>query len=272
MAVTKEDIYSSKIFLNCALPLAKVIATDIPSLGAKFKNTHAVVQVSALDPDAPEGKVATHFVINGLDDWQVHAGRVDRDPHVELQFKSIPALNKFFKSKMGPDCIPKIKVKKAKYVPTLVSIVQVLLKMSAVLGAKEPPTDPDMKKLTCKCYFYLITSGISQLNKAGHEEIKNWTTPSPDRVYAMAIDCDPDCSAYIRIKAGKSKAGRGTYKRSLPFFLMRFPNYDDAMGILFGTADMLDSLKEGKLILDGAPEFAGQIGNFMLEVAALAKG
>ena len=99
MAVTKEDIYSSKIFLNCALPLAKVIATDIPSLGAKFKNTHAVVQVSALDPDAPEGKVATHFVINGLDDWQVHAGRVDRDPHVELQFKSIPALNKFFKGK-----------------------------------------------------------------------------------------------------------------------------------------------------------------------------
>lgn len=271
MAVTKEDIYSSKIFLNCALPLAKVIAADIPKLGEKFKKTHAVIQVSALYPECDEGKVATHFVINGQDDWLVHAGKIDKAPHIELEFKSIPALNKFFKGNMGLDCIPKIKVKKAKYVPDLISFVSVLLKMSAVLGAKEPPTDEFMKKLTCKCYFYLVTSGISQLNKAGHERIANWTKPSPDRVYAMAIDCDPECSAYIRIKAGKSRAGRGTYKRSLPFFLMRFPNYDDAMGILFGTADMLDSLKAGKLIIDGAPEFAGQIGDFMLEVAALAK-
>lgn len=53
---------------------------------------------------------------------------------------------------------------------------------------------------------------------------------------------------------------------------MRFPTYDDALGILLGTADMLDSLKAGKLILDGAPEFAGQIGNFMFAVADYAKG
>lgn len=271
MAITKEDLYSSKIFLNCALPLAKVIATDIPSLGAKFKNTHAVVQVSALDPDSPNGKVATHFVINGLDDWQVHAGRIDRNPHVELQFKSIPALNKFFKGKMGPDCIPKIKVRGPKYIPTLISIVQVLLKMSSLLGASEPPKDEDMKKLTCKCYFYLITSGISQLNKAGHENINRWTGPSPDRVYSMTIDCTDDVSAFIRIKAGKSKAGRGVYKRSLPFFAMHFPDYDAALGILFGTDDMLEALKSGRLVLDGAPEFAGQIGEFMLEVGALAK-
>lgn len=271
MAIAKEEVFSSKIFLNCALPLAKVIAQDMPKLKAKFKKTHAVIQVSALDPDSPEGKVSTHFVINGEDDWLVHAGKIDKDPHIELTFKSIPALNKFFKGNMGPDCIPKIKVKKPKYAKDLVSFVMVLLKMSAVLGAKEPPTDEFMKKLTCKCYFYLVTSGISQLNKAGHERIAAWTKVSPDRVYAMSIDCDAECAAYLRIKAGKSRAGRGTYKRSLPFFLMRFPNYDDALGILFGTADMLDSMKEGKLIIDGAPEFAGQIGDFMFEVAALAK-
>ena len=47
MAITKDDLYSSKIFLNAALPLAKVIAMDIPKLGDKFKKTHAVIQVSA---------------------------------------------------------------------------------------------------------------------------------------------------------------------------------------------------------------------------------
>ena len=48
MAITKDDLYSSKIFLNAALPLAKVIAMDIPKLGDKFKKTHAVIQVSGL--------------------------------------------------------------------------------------------------------------------------------------------------------------------------------------------------------------------------------
>ena len=117
----KDDLYSSKIFLNAALPLAKVIAMDIPKLGDKFKKTHAVIQVSALDPDSPEGKVGTHFVINS-GEWLVHAGRLTRNPHIELEFQSIPALNKFFKGQMGPDCIPKFHLK-VKYVPDLISFV-----------------------------------------------------------------------------------------------------------------------------------------------------
>ena len=47
MAITKDDLYSSKIFLNAALPLAKVIAMDIPKLGDKFKKTHAVAPTSS---------------------------------------------------------------------------------------------------------------------------------------------------------------------------------------------------------------------------------
>lgn len=270
MAISKEDLYSSKIFLNAALPLAKVIAADIPKLGRKFNRSHIVVQVSALDPDVPEGKVATHFIINS-GEWVVHTGRVTKDPHIELEFKSIPALNKFFKGKIGPDCLPRFHVK-LKCLPDFLSFMQVLLKMSALLGASDAPEDEETKKLLVKCYFYLITNGISQMNKAGHEAVANWTKPSPDRVYALAVDGqEPEVAAYIRIKAGKSKAGRGVYKRSLPFFKMRFPDYDCALGILLQKDDLLEALKAGRLILDGAPEFAGQIGAFMMEVAALAK-
>ena len=43
------------------------------------------------------------------------------------------------------------------------------------------------------------------------------------------------------------------------------------VGILLGTDDMLEAVKAGRLIMDGAPEFGGQIGGFMLEVGALAK-
>ena len=90
---------------------------------------------------------------------------------------------------------------------------------------------------------------------------------SPDRVYAWAVNGHDELSAYLRIKAGKSRAGRGVYKRAMPFFTLRFDSLDSALGILLGLDDMLDSAKKGKLIMEGAPEFGAQIGEYMLTVA-----
>ena len=58
----------------------------------------------------------------------------------------------------------------------------------------------------------------------------------------------------------------------MPFFTMRFDNFDSALGILMSTDDMLESVKSGKLIMDGAPEFGAQLGDFMLQVGAYAQG
>ena len=124
------------------------------------------------------------------------------------------------------------------------------------------------KKRLCA---YLLSVGISTLNKLGHEKIHEWTLKSPDRVYAWKVNGEESVSAYIRIKAGKSKAGKGEYKRAMPFFTMRFDNLDSALGILMSIDDMLASVREGKLIMDGAPEFGAQIGEYMLLVGALAK-
>ncbi|MFR5040378.1 MAG: hypothetical protein ACLTDA_11050 [[Eubacterium] siraeum] len=55
----------------------------------------------------------------------------------------------------------------------------------------------------------------------------------------------------------------------MPFFTLRFDNFDSALGILLGTDDMLEAVKTGHLIMDGAPRFGSQIGTYMLEVAAL---
>lgn len=266
---TQEELYSNKIFFNAALPLIKVIANDVPSLKKQFKNVHAVIQVSALDPDAEGGKVGMHYVVNG-EEWLVHLNVVDPNPHVELEFKSIEAMNAFFKGKIAPSTLPKMKGI-AKHFGAFKAFLMALLKMASLLGADKAPEDEDTKKLMVKCFFYLLSSGISQLNKMGHTDIHDWTSKSPDRVYAWAVDGYPEISAYLRIKAGKSKAGRGEYKRAMPFFTLRFNNLDSALGILLGTDDMLESVKVGKLIMDGAPEFGGQIGTYMLEVAALAK-
>ena len=267
MAHTQEALYSNKIFLNAALPLVKVIANDDPKLKKKFEKAHAVIQVSCLDPEVEGGKRGMHFVVNS-GEWLVHTCLTE-DPHIELQFKSVENLNDFFKGKITPAGIPKIKgLKKA---DVLISFVMVLLKMANLLGATEAPKDEATKELLVKCYFYLLSSGISQLNKLGHPEIKDWTTKSPDRVYAFAVDGYPQVAAYLRIKAGKSRAGRGEYKRAMPFFTLRFNNLDSALGMLMSTDDMLEATKAGRLIMDGGPEFGAQLGGFMLEIGALAK-
>ena len=267
MAHTQEALYSNKIFLNAALPLVKVIANDVPSLKKKFEKAHAVIQVSCLDPEVEGGKRGMHFVVNS-GEWLVHTCLTE-DPHIELEFKSVENLNDFFKGKITPAGIPKIRG--VKYAGTLVSFVMVLLKMANLLGATEPPKDEETKELLVKCYFYLLSSGISQLNKMGHPGIKDWTSKSPDRVYAFAVDNYPQVSAFIRIKAGKSRAGRGEYKRAMPFFTLRFNNLDSALGILMSIDDMLEATKAGRLVMDGGPEFGAQIGGFMLEIGALAK-
>lgn len=270
--LSQDAIFTNKIFLNAALPLVKTIATDVPSLAKCFEKAHAVIQVSALCDEVPEGKVGMHFVVNGGTEngteWLVHTC-LAKDPHIELQFKSVEALNGFFKGNITLDAIPKIHgIKKA---GTLISFVRVLLKMSSVLTAKEAPKDPVEQERMVKCFFYLLSSGISQLNKAGHEEIHDWASKSPDRVYAWAVNGYPQVSAYIRVKAGKTRAGRGEYKRAMPFFTLRFDSLESALGILLGTDDMLESVRAGKLIMDGAPEFGGQIGTYMLTVAGYAQ-
>ncbi|MDD7292102.1 MAG: hypothetical protein PUG83_01095 [Clostridiaceae bacterium] len=268
MSIPQEALYSNKIFLNAALPLVKVIATDVPSLAKKFEHAHAVIQVSCLNPEVPEGKVGMHFVVNS-GEWLVHTC-LTKDPHIELEFKSVEALNGFFKGNITLGAIPKIHgIKKA---GTLLAFVQVLLKMASLLGADKAPEDEETQRLMVKCFFYLLSSGISQLNKNGHPDVHEWALKSPDRVYAWAVNGYPQISAYIRVKAGKTRAGRGEYKRAMPFFTLRFKDLPSALGILLGTDDMLEAVKKGTLIMDGAPEFGGQIGAYMLTVAGYAQG
>lgn len=265
----QNELYASKIFFNAALPLLKIIATDVPSLKAQFDKITAVLQVSALDPDVEGGKYATHFIITE-GEWEVKLNSVRENPDVELQFKTIEAMNAFFKGKIGPATLPKM-VGVIKSFGAFKAMLMTLLKLSALTGATQPPKDEETKTLMVKCFFYLLSSGISQLNKMGHTEIKDWTSKSPDRVYAFAVDNHPEVSAFIRIKAGKSRAGRGEYKRAMPFFTLRFDSLDSALGTLLGTDDMLEATKAGRLIMDGGPEFGAQLGGFMLEVGALAK-
>ncbi|MDR1408686.1 MAG: hypothetical protein LBJ12_00100 [Oscillospiraceae bacterium] len=267
--IPEKERYTSKLFLNAVLPLLKVIEGNVPELKAKFEGVNAVIQISAIDDENPTGKSATHFIIeDGA--WTVKNDKVAENPDIDLCFKSVPDMNAFFKGDMGKGigAILKALVKK----PGLfLKFMGVLLKMSNLLMAKEAPADEATQKLLVKCFFYLLTAGISQLNKLGHEEVRRWTEVSPDRVYALDVIGQPDVAAYIRIKAGKSRSGHGVYTRAMPFFTLRFDSFKSALGILLATDDMMEATKAGRLIMDGAPEFGATFGNLLLVVGGFVQ-
>ena len=149
--------------------------------------------------------------------------------------------------------------------------MQGLLTMSKLLGSEDAPKDPDDQELLVKLFFYLLPNGISQLNKAGHEKIHDFALKSPDRAYAFAVTGYPELNSYIRFKEGNSKAGRGEYPRCKPFLTLRFDSVAHALDILMSKGDMVEYMANDYLKVEGAPEFAGTVGEFMFIIGDYAK-
>jgi hypothetical protein len=87
-------------------------------------------------------------------------------------------------------------------------------------------------------------------------------------VYQIVVD-GTDIAAYLRVKAGKSKAGRGKYTRRSPFVTMRFNGLDGAIAVLLRDAEFVEAVDKGYVSVEGAPEYAAQMNNFMMRIQAL---
>ncbi|MEG1181494.1 MAG: hypothetical protein RSD39_05635, partial [Oscillospiraceae bacterium] len=239
-----------------------------PELAKKFAGKSFVFQVSALYDKAESGKMATHFVVKD-GKFEVKVSEIHKNPDIEFVFSDLAKFILFFSGRGMP--LPKMKGI-VKNFGTFLSLMQALLAMAGLLQAKDAPKDAKEQELLVKLYFYLLPNGISQLNKAGHEKIHKWALESPDRAYAFAVTGYPELNSYIRIKEGNSKAGRGEYQRCKPFLTLRFDTPMHALDILMGKGDMIDFISQGFLNVEGAPEFAGIVGDFMFVVGDYAKG
>lgn len=259
-----NELYSNKLFLNAVLPLLKHIAADDPGLSKKWTGVSGICQVSC---KTEEGYDGTHFIIEE-GEWTVKRGCYDGKPDVDLVFSSRKHLNNFFMGKVFP--FPKMKGLFSRF-SLFTKFFANLLKMASLLGQSKPPKDEREQDLLTKCMFYLLSTGISTLNKMGHPTIKEWTEKSPDRVYAWAVEGKPELSAYIRIKAGNSRAGRGEYTRSMPFFTMKFDSSLSALGILLEIDDMIEATTQQRLMMVGGPEFGAQLGDHMMLVGGMIK-
>ncbi len=148
--------------------------------------------------------------------------------------------------------------------PLLIKLVMLLLGL-LLLMPNVNPKDPARRELKVKLIMYMITNALSQLNKGGDEDMMVWTSKQPDRIFQMSVD-PVGPAAYLRVKAGRTKAGHGHYTRKAPFVHMRFNGIEGAYKVLAENKDTVRATADNDIRLEGSPEYAGNMGSFMMRI------
>jgi len=253
----KKEIMASRLLLRAVLPVAKVVMEDVPAMKAAFDGVNASFQIQAHTDKGPVG--AGFQVIDGELEW---VNGIMEKPDIRFSFSSASAMNAFL---TGGIALPRIK---GLFRPRLlIKFIRLLLSLTILLPTKRPRT-PDKIRLKVKMIIYMITTALSQYNKAGDKDMKKWTGMQPDRIYQLS--CEPEgIAAYLRIKAGKSKAGRGYYKRKLPFVHMKLKGAPNALPVFLNEVEFVESISRGYIEVEGSPEYAAKLNDFMQRIQAL---
>lgn len=255
---TERDLLTTRINLRAIFPVMKVILSDDPKMQKRFKDVTATVQFKGIYNGEEIG--ACLVFKNG--NLEIEQG-ISNNPTLTFSFRSIEKMNAML---AGKPAIPKIKG--WLNIGLLIKIFSLLLSLTIMMPNNRPKT-PEKKRLKIKMVIYMVTTALSQYNKGGDPEMVAWTKKQPDRIYQMSVDSEEDIAAYLRIKAGKSKAGRGFYKRRRPFVHMKFANIDGALAVILKDVEFVEGLEKGYVSIEGSPEYAANMNDFMQRIQAM---
>ncbi len=247
----------ARVFLRSALPLVKLVLQERPLYRHLLHGADGVVQFAAGDSEQAAW-VRLHS--EGI---EVEPGRHPQ-PSTTVTFKTVEDLNNFF---AGGLALPSVRGRWG--IPTLARLLPFLLKLKILLPSAMPD-DPEEKTLKVKMLLQMIASGLSQLIKGGDAVLTPYAEKSPDRVFQLTVDGGP--AVYLRMKAGKSKAGLGTYKRRRPYVHMVFSDIDGAFEVLTQRVGTVEAVRRGYVRMDGAMEGGKDIGIFMQRLDNLTMG
>ncbi|MEW5734277.1 MAG: hypothetical protein AB1921_05445 [Thermodesulfobacteriota bacterium] len=253
---SQRDMLAARIFLRAVLPVIKVILTDDPKAAKRFANVSAKVQFVAKDPEEPVGAC----LVFDKGEFSVVQGVCEK-PDLTFSFRTVARMNAMF---AGKPAVPFIRG--LHKVGLLIKVFSLLMGLM-VLMPNARPTDPAKRRLKVKMTFYMITTALSQYNKGGDPEMVKWASRQPERIYQITVD--EGIAAYLRVKAGKTKAGRGVYARRRPFVHMKFNGVDGAMPVVLNDVDMVTAVRKGYLVVEGSPEYGANIGDFMVRIQEL---
>ncbi len=250
-----KAMLTNRIACRSIMPLFKVLhdqdASPLKKLLARFDG---VVQLSVRGTGAG---AYVEFKDGGIDVLQ----GIHPNPDVSLVFKHMAGMNALFTGGIPvfggfPKGVWKL--------PLMVKLVRLLLGL-LLLMPNVNPRDPAKRELKVRLIMYMITNALSQLNKGGDEDMGAWTLKQPDRIYQLSVE-PAGPAAYLRVKGGKTKAGHGHYARKSPFVHMRFNGIEGAYKVLAESKDIVTATADGDIKLEGSPEYAGNIGSFMMRI------
>jgi hypothetical protein len=254
------DEMQARLFLRAALPLTKVVREEVTWIRKLTKNLTAVVQFEVKDAD-----FAAHLIFAN-DALDVKQGRHEK-PTIRFVFRELKLFNDFFAGRMPPQLAYLLLDSTGLYRLDIVPRILPLLLSLKILMPDADPKEPEKRALKVKLLLYMVTTALSQLNKAGDPEMSEMVKLSPDRIYQYQVENGP--AAYLRMKAGKSKSGRGVYTRRRPFVLFKFPDMEGAYQVLTSKVPMVDAVAKRYLVLEGAMEYQKEIGLHMQRVEEL---
>lgn len=254
---TETELITARIIFRAVLPVIKVMLEDDPKMARRFAGVKAVVQFVAKDPSGPIG---AHIK---FDDGQFEAvPELAENPDITFSFGNVAKMIAMF---AGKPVIPRIKGF-TKF-GLLIKVFSILLGMKILMPTAKPKT-PDKARLKVKMTLYMVSTALSQLNKAGDPDMVKWTSKQPERIYQWSV-AGEDIACWLKIKAGKTKAGRGYYTRRKPFVHMIFKDIPSALPVLSNSIDTVQAIAQGFVTNDGSPEYGGKVGDFMLKIAGL---
>ena len=256
-AASPRELLRARMFLTAALPMTRVVLADDPAIGKRFANVRATVQFVARNEPEPVGA----YLVFDEEGLRVEQGICDK-PDMTLAFSSVRKLNDML---AGKTVLPKIKGLRR---PGLVVKVMSLLLALKLMLPDSKPKNADQRRLKVKLTMYMITVALSQYNKGGDEEMMRWTGKQPERIYQMSVEPDGP-AAYLRVRAGQSKAGRGVYERRRPFVHMRFSSVDGALAVMNKEVAFVEGVGKGYVNIEGAPEYAAALNDFMMRVQTM---
>lgn len=254
---TQMELMAARIYLRAVFPVMKVMLADDPAMKKKFEGVTADIQFLAKD-DAGDIGAYLQFKNGELEIVQ----GVSENPAITFGFGSIAKMNAML---AGKPVLPKIKG--LMKIRLLLKAFSLLMSLK-ILMPDARPKEPEKRRLKIKMTLYMITTALSQYNKGGDPEMVKWTSKQPERIYQMSVTGE-DIAAYLRVKAGKSQAGRGLYTKRHPFVHMKFNGVEGAFPVILNEVGMVEAVAGGMLAIEGSPEYGGDFGNFMTRIQNL---
>ena len=252
-----RELLTTELYLKAVFPVLKVLLKDDPSTRKNFANTEAVIVFRARYQDGFRGVKLTfdHGELN-----------IEESPEekgdITFTFGSLKKMNSFL---AGGIALPSISG--FKNFKLLVNFIQMLLMLKLMMPDARPK-DEHKKYLKVKLALYMVSTALSKLNKSGDPDMTEWAGRQPDRIYQLSVE-GTDIAVYFRVKAGKSKSGRGFYTRKRPFVHMKFSGIDGALKVLLKDVEFVEAVDEHHITIEGSPEYAANINDFMMRIQAL---